>query len=190
MASYGDQIKAQCFKLFLKDVSMTEISAAYEGKPTIQTLYNWAEAGEPKSETGGLSWHEYRDRMLEKQIQHSREKSLVRESESEKAFLDRAKDMTREAFTTVYHRILDGSADVRGSDLDKMMRLYLLLDNQAAEQINWMEHFATQVFGIAFEVMNEQQYNVFKSKVLDLQYKKKKELDPVVSPRAIVPARS
>lgn len=180
MGVYTDFDKEKCLKMFLNGMSFKEISAELDGRPSHQTLYNWSERGEPQSLTGGMDWFTYKQKVDESRLEVSRKRSLQRESEEGKAFIDEAKTMTENAFKKVYERIMEGTADVRGSDLDKMLRLYLLLDNQAAEQVAWMENFATQVFGMAFEIMTEQQFHTFKSKVLDLQYKKRQELEPLV----------
>lgn len=175
MASYGTPDHKRALKLFLTDLTYNGVSEAMGGNPSPKTIMSWADKGLPEEMTGGKTWEEYKDSLARRSVAlvKKREEQLTKSPQFMAAVVEKVDDV----LDVAYDRLLAGEARLNYADLDKLIRLRLMLSNTDQEKVEWMENTAAQMFKVAFEIMDERQFALFKARMIEMQSKKTKTLD-------------
>lgn len=145
------------------------------GMPTRQTLAKWRDEGLPVHITGGDNWDDY---LFTKQKRLGIVPKNVDASKySDEPFgsvdtvdvddFDGMKRKAMEVFNRVVNHVLYGPAEIKLSDANTALKLYLFINGEQEKQIEFAEQFAEIVLGAAAKIMDEQQYARFNDLVAD-----------------------
>jgi hypothetical protein len=176
MPQTSDEQIALCLRLFMAHESINSISKRSD-TPSRPTITKYHDEG---ALTNGVPWDQYRDQQEETALAESREKALAKRAESARTFIGDLKEFIEtEAYVSITQKIVDGDFDVSIGDLDKLARLYALLDNQNDEKMEFASWFARKVFDVALDIMDERQFALFKTRVATLQHEVEVKLNPM-----------
>ena len=144
--------------------------------PSRVTLIKWKEAGHPKTITGGKSWDAYLDTKTEEMVHRAR----VKCAKQHDSFLDEAISGIEEAFRVIKDKIDAGDFEAKPADLEKMVKLYMQLDQRDQDQQNWMHAVMIKLLTIISDVVSLEQFTVIRTKFQDYERETSRELELVV----------
>lgn len=159
----------------LHDGNISEV-ARDKRMPSRITLIKWKKEGHPKIVTGGRDWDSYLDNKQEALVKSSN----IRRAKEHNSFLDEAIDGIESVFRQVRDKIEAGDFEAKPADMEKMIKLYMQLDQRDVEKKNWMDGMMVHVLTIISEVVNLEQFTVIRTKFQDLERQETKKLDLVV----------
>lgn len=113
-----------------------------------QTLTSWAREGLPIEITGGKTWKEFRETERTRAMQLSQSRAAERATESSLEFFESAKADVKELFDNLRERLMSGEGEPNFSDVERLLNVFVRLDNQAADRVLWMQDVLRKVFQI------------------------------------------
>lgn len=113
-----------------------------------QTLTVWKKEGFPIEITGGKTWEEFREFDRAETMQVYQAKAAERATESSLEFFETAKKDVMALFEVARGRLMDGEGVLNFSDVDKLLNVYIRLDNQAADRVLWMQDIMRKLFSV------------------------------------------
>ena len=132
--------------LYLDDVSISKI--ATQMGISRQTLTTWKSDGFPIEITGGKTWEEFKEFERSRAMQLSQTRAAERAAESSLQFFETAKKDVMELFEQARTRLMAGEGNLNFSDIDKLLNVYIRLDNQAADRVLWMQDIMRKLFSV------------------------------------------
>lgn len=141
--------------------------------PSRFTLHNWKTSGKPTHITSGRDWDVYLDGIQELEI----EKARFREFAASSDVMDTTRNVVEEGILLIRDRIKDGTIDAKLGDLDRLTRLYAMIDQRDMEKKSWMDAVMIATLTIIAEVVTPQQFSVIRTRMMDLNVKKTATLD-------------
>ena len=144
--------------------------------PSRVTLQAWKKAGHPKTMTKGVDWETYRleqDDIKQKRVQ-------VKRATEANDFLDEAQEAIKEVFRQIKISIDAGDFEAKPADLEKMLKLYLTLDQREQEQQVWMQTVMVKILTLIADVVSPEQFTLIRQKFLDMERNESAKLNLVV----------
>jgi len=138
MPRYTLETQIEALKLYEQEQNLSRI-ARMEHMPSRKTLHDWKTEGVPVELTGGLGWDEYVQQKEEQIARDVRERAIIRYEQDTIDFLDRAKDDVRALFDQLRDRLLAGAGEAKFGDIEKLLMMFMRLDNQNADRLMWQQ---------------------------------------------------
>ena len=171
------QEQEKCLKLYMQYNGNLSKVERTKGTPSYPTLLKWKQQGLPLAVTDGLPWDEYL-RREQLAMEKARIKAgLMEEMEAvvpleemddieEADEFDMFKRETLEVFKTVVNKYKNEMVDIKLSDANAALRLYMYIDGQQKKVLKFAEDFAKKVLRSAKHYMSEQDFLLFREDVL------------------------
>ena len=147
--------------------------AAEPGMPSRISIQAWKQAGKPEFRTGGQNWDEYLDKQDKIAAEVARRKALEVDDE----FMTAARRTVEEAVYAIRRKIELNEFEAKIGDLDKLLRIHSFIDQRDVEKKAWMDHIMIGMLNVIAEVVTPQQFAVIRTRYLDMNANKTKELD-------------
>jgi len=161
--------------MWLDGDSISKIAKQHKiSRPTLQ---KWKAQGEPLSITGGLSWEEFRETDRAEQTA----KALARRSEQTASdsldFFKKAKGDIQDLYTEMHRRLMSGEGKVSFADAEKLLNIFIRLDNQGADRVIWMQDVMTKIIrAVAGVVQDERMLLMIKNEMVAIAAGERKKL--------------
>jgi hypothetical protein len=144
------------------------------------TLIGWKQSGYPVEVTDGRDWDMYLDEVDKAIVAEIKQREVLARIDDQRAFVSSEKERVRKMLDKVYDRILgrDGElpVEIKPADYDKLMRLYLMLDNQEQDKVLFMQNFIAKVIEIIADVVDEKQFALIKARFISMQQKERDKM--------------
>lgn len=109
------------------------------------TLHRWKTSGVPQSITGGLDWDQYIEQKDRAVVKKATEETAVRVNRDAINFIEESKLDLGEIIEKLKTDLLAGYAKPTFGDYEKLLMMYLRLDNQANDRVLWQRAFIRDV---------------------------------------------
>ena len=159
----------------LHDRNISEV-ARDPRMPSRISLIKWKKSGKPITITGGKTWDDYLDQKTEQMVHRAN----VQRAQQHGSFLDEALDGIEHAFRVIKAKIDAGDFEAKPADLEKMVKLYMQLDQRDQDQQNWMHDVMIKLLTIISDVVTLEQFTVIRQKFQNYEREKSKSLDLVI----------
>ena len=155
MAKYTEFDQKRAFMLFMDDTSISEISRLMN--ISRQTLDTWSKRGWPEALSGGMDWKSFRTKNRADVQTRAIVKQSVRLQESSLDFLDTAKSDVKDLFDSLREQLFSKGADKANyGDIEKLLNIFIRLDNQGAEKILWQQNALRQIFTVVLNRVKDE----------------------------------
>lgn len=179
MATYGFNEQARALQAYEDGSSISAISRL-SGMPSRDTLQRWKKSGEPVALTGGKDWDEHIESKKVVDLERSRVRHLQEFGEKATSFQAQALSDVKVAWTKLTTQIQDGRVQASYSDLEKLMNLFIRLDNQPADKLLWLQDKMRAILGIVMNrVSSQATIDLIKMDLLALESETRSKLGPI-----------
>ena len=180
----NDQDHARALMWYMEGISAGKIGDRL--RVTRNTIQNWKKAGLPHAMTGGLNWDDFIE--AEKKREHAAVVSRAKEQLDKTSieFLAGAKQDVMQLFEVAKSRLLDGEGELRYSDVEKLLTLFIRLDNQSADRIVWMQNFLRKVVRALYSrVKDERTLKLIESDLVGIAAEEQQKMGPIPNATAL-----
>lgn len=139
--------------------------------PSYPTLLKYKREGHPKSVMDGLNWDQYADKLDRAKLDRERTKSIEAASKDDRNFMENQKSRLMQMMDQVFHKVMADQTEVSINDFNRMMDLYIKLDNQAADRIEWMRKKMRLMVKVVRRHVNDEQFEGIKMDLMDEEAK-------------------
>ena len=147
MAKYSELDQKRALSLFLDGETISEISRMMG--VSRQTLDTWSKAGHPTFMSGGRDWKTFREENRADVQTRAIVKQAVSIQKSSLDFLESTKKDVQTLFHSLKAELLAEGAEKRSyADIEKLLNIFIRLDNQGAEKIIWQQDQLRKMFTV------------------------------------------
>lgn len=155
MSKYSEFDHKRALHLFMDGSSISEIHRVMG--IARKTLIEWKKKGLPVVLTGGKNWKKFSEGVRA----HTQKAALVKQAvavqKSSLDFLTQAKDDVQELFDSLKHQLMDEGADkLSFGDIEKLLNIFIRLDNQAADKIIWQQDAMRKIFAVVINRVKDE----------------------------------
>lgn len=173
-----DHTLARALHFFMQGETLNSISKRSD-MPSRPTLTKYHDEGVL---TDGVPWDVYRKKVDEIEQAKARHDTAVERAEKGSGFMEEMRDfIEQDLFTEMMAKVKCGDVEVTIKDFDTVAKLYAMLNNAAGEKMEFATWFMREVFTIAFDIMDERQYALFKNRVVSFQSEVQEKMNPIPS---------
>lgn len=156
--------------------TLTAISRR-DDMPSRPTLKKYHDEG---ALTDGVPWEKYRDQREQEAMAKVRAEIATRRAAQGSMFMEEMRDfIENDLFVEMMAQVKSGEVEVQIKDFETVTKLYAALNNAAGEKMEFAQWFMRKVFTVAFEIMDERQYALFKNKVVAFQAEAQEKMNPI-----------
>lgn len=179
MPRYGPVEQSDALRLYEQGESLSAISRR-RGMPSRETLNNWKKDGTPVEITGGVPWDEYVDARRKADAQATRDRAVISTEETTLTFLENAKNDVARLFEELRKRLATGEGEAKFADIEKLLNVYIRLDNSKANQLMWMQSVVRRLVQIVVRrVKDPNAVQLIQADLIALQEAEEKSLGEI-----------
>lgn len=168
----------QAFVWWKEGVSKTQI--AQRLKVARGTVEKWSREGTPDKLTGGLPWKEAVEKERLDLVMAANAKAAEIGEQETLDFLKTARADMMKLHHAITARILAGEGEIKASDIEKIIMMFLRLDGQGTERVLWMHNIMRQVVrAVWMHVKDERIRTLIKSELIGIAAGEQEKLGPV-----------
>lgn len=169
--------------MYCNDISKSKI-ADDPDMPSRPIIVKWAKEGHPHSLTKGLSWDEFKKARSAAVVAKYREARVARNQDENLDMIESMREDVKNVLEGLVGKLSAGDFEAKPADLEKLITLYMKLDNDAADKITWMNHVASQLIQAAAEVVTDDRLrDLMRLKFIEIMEKERDRMG--VIPNAI-----
>ena len=141
--------------MYMDGFPLTEISAT-TGISRV-TLTKWKKRGLPVYLSGGVTWDDFRERHNADIQQKAIVKRSVQVQKSSLDFLEQTKNDVQSLFENLKTELIQNGADkLSYGDIEKLLNIFIRLDNQGAEKILWQQNELRKIFAVVLHRVKDE----------------------------------
>ena len=155
MAKYSELDQKRALSLFLDGETISEISRMMN--VSRQTLDTWSKAGLPTFMSGGKDWKTFREDSRADMQTRAIVKQAVSIQKSSLDFLESTKADVQHLFYALKAELLESGADkLSYGDIEKLLNIFIRLDNQGAEKIIWQQDQLRKIYSVVLNRVKDE----------------------------------
>lgn len=178
MAKFTNMDYRRALMLFLDDVSITDIAKQMD--TSRQSVTKWKKLGLPEEITGGRDWEEFRQSERADHTRRAMVRAKEEETESSLEFFEKAKEDVRALFEEARSRLMAGEGKLNFSDVERLLNIFIRLDNHAADRVLWMQDVMSKMIRcVDNRVKDERIFLQVRNDFIQIAAGEQKKLGPI-----------